>query len=134
MSAPDPRQTILLGSGIAGILFVIFFALVSVFGGLPPSLSAACAVLFALAGAGILYATKGTCKYIVTDQRLLVVSGFSHEVQDSCDLEEISALTPVKLTKSLKVECKSGKIIRLWAVANEQAAQQALLPNSQDQQ
>lgn len=126
LSKPDMGQVILLEAGVVLVLFVMLFPVISLFGGLPAGLSAAASLLFAIGGAVILYCTIGARQYVITDQRLLILSGFTHEVHDSCELDEIQALSVAKYTKSLTVECKNGKFIKLWAIANQPAARAAL--------
>ena len=79
-----------------------------------------------LAAVGILHCTVGLRQYVITDQRLLVLSSFSHDVHDSCELPDITGFSNPRYLHSLIIGRKQGKPLRLWALADREEAEEAL--------
>jgi hypothetical protein len=126
MSKPALPLLLMLEGVAAVILFVAFLLFFSIFSGLPLGIEVCLAVLAALAAAGILHVIVGMREYVVTDQRLLIISGFSHEVHDSCDLHEIASVSRPRFLRSLIVERRHGSPVRLWALSDTPGAMEAM--------
>jgi hypothetical protein len=127
MARPNIALLLLLECIVAGGSGVVLWVLTSIFAGdLPMGMRLTLAAIAALLGVGILHGTIGMRRYVVTDQRLLVITGFSHDVHDSCDLGDIVSVRMPRFSNSLIVERNRGKPIRLWAVASIKAALDAM--------
>ena len=126
MSKPHlPLLLMLEGAAVVVMLlgFLLFF---SIFSGLQMGTKLALSLLSALAAAGILHVIVGMRQYVVTDQRLLIISGFSHDIYDSCELQEIVSITRPRFLRSLVVERRHGNPVRLWALNDTAGAMQAM--------
>jgi hypothetical protein len=117
----------LMMTGAAFIPLVLFFMIFAA--DFPMALKITFALLAGIAGAGILHMTIGTRKYVITDQRLLIIANLSSDVHDSCELRDITGvLRPkfLRVTRSLFIERGTGKPIRLWALSEPEAVIDAL--------
>ena len=107
--------------------FVGFFLIVWISSGLPPGLSAGISVVAALAAIAILHFLIGMRTYVITDQRLLIITSFSNDVHDSCELSEIESITPMKFGSTLKIKRRnSEKLMTLWALGDRDGVAEAL--------
>lgn len=128
MEKPDTKNLLRYEAmlGVAG--FVVLFLFTTVFASdLPIPMRLALSVVFALFGGGILHFGIGTCTYVITDKRLLVVTDFNSELKDSCELQDITEVRRLDFGKALVVERGSGKPIRLFALSNRDEAERALV-------
>lgn len=124
---PSHRNLLIYEGVMVAGGFVILWGFIALFSGLPAALSAATALFFSLAAAGIVHFFLGTSVYIITDKRVLIVNELSAELRDSCDIHEVTGVKPLGFGKTLVVERASGKPLRLFALRNRDEAEQALI-------
>jgi hypothetical protein len=127
MGKPNPMLMGVLDLGVAAAAFVPLLLFFTIFAAdLSMAMKFVFALLAGLAGAGILHMTIGTRKYVITDQRLLIVANLSADVHDSCDLRDITSVRRPRNLRSLFIERGHGKPIRLWALSDPDEVMAAL--------
>jgi hypothetical protein len=126
MAKPNLPVLLMLEAAACAILCIVFVLFFSIFSGLPVGMKFSLGFLSALAGVGILHVIVGMREYVVTDQRLLIISAFSHDIADSCDLQEIASITRPRYLRTLVVERRHGDPVRLWALTDTAGAMQAM--------
>ena len=127
MAKPNPALLAALDGVVIAVSFIPLMLFFFIFAGdFPIGMKISFSLLAGCAIAGILHLTVGTRRYVVTDQRLLVIANFTHDVHDSCELQDITSVTRPKYLRSLFVERAQGKPVRLWALDDIPAAMNAL--------
>ena len=127
MGKPNPMLMGFLDLAVAAGAFVPLLLFFMIFAAdMPIGMKLTFAILAGLAGAGILHMTVGTRKYVITDQRLLIVANLSSDVHDSCELGDITSVKRPRHIRSLFIERGHGKPIRLWALSDPEEVMEAL--------
>ena len=127
MEKPDTKILLAYEAILAAGGFVVLFLFLTMFSDLPINMKASMAVVFSLLSAGILHFTIGTCTYVVTDQRLLIINDLNSELKDSCALEDITIIKRIGFANSLILERNNGGPMRLVALKNRNEAEQAIV-------
>ncbi len=127
MDKPNTQYLLTYEAILAAGAFVVLFLFITMFSDLPNQLKASLAGVFSLLAAGILHFTIGTCTYVVTNHRLLIINDLNSELKDSCELDDITIIKRLGFGNSLIVERNQGAPMRLFALKNRNEAEQAIV-------
>lgn len=127
MEKPANKMLLMYEAILVAGAFVVLFLFVTLFSDLPIPMKAAAAVVFSIAGIGILHFAISTCIYIITDRRLLVCNDLNGEIKDSCELDEITGVRRIGFGQQLVVERSNGSPIRLIALKNRDEAERVII-------
>lgn len=128
MEKPDTKTTLMWEGLLAAVGFVVLFIVLTIFSSdLPTYMRAAAALVFSLAGCGVLHFAMATTTYVITDKRLMVVNDLGSELKHFCDLDEVQSLRKVNFGKQLVVERLNGTPIRMFALKNRDEAERVLI-------
>jgi hypothetical protein len=129
MGKPNVARLLILEVVAAAGSFVVLFIIMSVFAvDLPNYMKAGISAVAAVAGMAILHFLVGMRTYVITDQRLLIITSFTSDVHDSCELSEIESIRKPGFGNSLIITRRNNpKPIRLWALGNRDYVEQTLI-------
>jgi hypothetical protein len=123
-----PNKLLVLGLEILVTVsgFVVGFAFTSIFSDLPNGMKSMLSLMFALLAALALYCLVAMRTYILTGKRLIVISDITHEVAESCSIEEITEVTKPGFGQQLLVHRQNANPVRLIAVPDRDRLEQEL--------